>query len=201
MRYKALFFLIFMLLFATSVMGVRTCINETDVCYDIDSNVFRQDINLWEGQNQKYGLNIINPEDELDQSWYKSAWNSIVNFFSTNKIDITDLEDETTFEFQSHTDFYNFLQQQNALGNVSLFTTAELNKITREKTILLTGEIIDWTFILILVILETFKMVIAVGLIILSIYAFFRVLPAVLNIMKKIVFSIMTGKKIKVIKK
>lgn len=187
MKISLLHTLLLIIITTSSVLGVKTCFNSTttneSICYDIDSNLFPQNVNLWNGLNDKYNLNI--KSSDSDESFIKE-------FFDLNKVDVTKLEDSTVFEFQSYEDFYNFLQQQNAIGNVSLFTQKDLNRVEREKTISLSGVVINWNQVVLTVVLEFFKIIIDLVIIIGSIYAFFRLIPYSLKKSKYLIYKIIS---------
>ena len=181
------------LLLIPNASSISTCVNTTDdreICFDIDSGIYPQNIDLWEGQNENYGLHIINPDDISNQNLFSKIKTSIKNLFDSNKIDVTQLDDETTFEFQSFDDFYNFLQQQNAEGNISLFTSKDLNGKERIETRKLTSGVLTWTKILMIVIIEFFKIMLNIILLIGSTYLFFRIIPFALNQTKKLVYKL-----------
>lgn len=193
---KVLTLLIFIVL-SINVLAVNTCINTTDgrqVCFESDSNIYQQNVNLYEGENSRYGVYITNPSDSESSSAIGKFVDKIKGLFDNNKIDVENLGDETTFQFQSSTDFFNTLQESNALGNVTLFTQKDLNKIKREKTYALTSDVVNWTFLLLVVIKELILILLNVGIIIIAIFTFFRMIPWVLNQVKILTFKFIARK-------
>lgn len=182
---------ILILTLLTSSFAVRTCFNTTQdtlICFDADSSIYPQNIDLWEGHNEKYGVYITNPEED-------GLFNVVKDLFDTGKIDVTKLGDETTFEFQSANDFYNLIQQNNALGNVTLFTQAELNQEIRERTLSLTNEVLGWTVTMLTVIIELMKIMFSVIIIIGGMYLFFRLIPFGLKKINSLIFRVVVGTK------
>lgn len=166
-----------------SVFSIQTCFVSNaglNICHQSDTGIYPQNINLWEGHNSKYGVNIINVNDEA--------------IGITGRIDVTQLGDNTIFEFQSIDDFYNLVQQSNAKGNITLFTQAELNQETRERTTLLISEVLGANTMLFIIIIEMFKIFISVAFILSVLYAFFRLIPLVLKNINLILFKIAVGR-------
>lgn len=194
MKKILLFFLMFLMSFSV-INAIDTCVSTTDnrsFCFDTDANIMPQNINLFEGQNSKYGLYVENPTDD-DLDIYSKFIKNIKGALSTNKINVESLEDDTKFHFDSATDFYNFLQRNNAEGNVSLFTKKDLNQEIREKTQVETNNVLNWTFLLLVVVVEFFKITINTLIILMSIYIYFRLLPFIFNKIKMIVFKIVSN--------
>jgi len=186
------------LVFMNQSFAVDTCINTTfnqTICFNADSQIYPQNIALWEGANEKYGLYVQSPTADLNKNYFSKMVSRITSAFDNNRIDPSKLGDDTTFYFQTPSDFYNFIQQQNAAGNVTLFTQIELNQKIRDITVLYTGEVIDWTFVLILIIVEFFKIGITMGTFLLIVFIFFRYIPRVLNLVKIMVFKMIVGAK------
>ena len=173
-------------IFSFSVFGLETCFNESsrEICFNSHSSIYEQNIGLFDGNNDRYGVYVTNPDDELNQNWFNSFVNNVKGAFSSGKIKVSDLGDETSFSFESPEDFYNLAQQKNALGNVTLFTSEDLNTKQRELTLIYTNKVIDWNFLLLLVAIETFKLIISLGVIIGSIFILFRGIPFSMNKMK-----------------
>lgn len=193
--YLIIFLVVLMIPFVSSI---ETCVNTTDnrqICFDIDSGMYPQNIDLFEGQNENFGLHILNPESISNQDLFSKIKTNIKNFFSSNKVDVTALGDQTNFEFRSFDDFYTFLQQRNAVGNVTLFTSKDLNSEERKLTRVLIGNVLTWTKILMIVMMEFFKLMLNVVLLIGSMFLFFRLIPFSLNKIKILVFKLMTQNK------
>lgn len=186
-----------MLIFTVQLsIAVDTCINTTQgqICYGIDSGYFPQNINLFEGANDKYNLYIENPDEATDQDFLSKIKDKIQGLFDTNRVDITELGDQTQFEFQSYEDFYNFLQQENAIGNVSLFTSKDLNQYQRELTNGYTSEVLQWTGVLWVIIIDVFKIFINLIAIFGIIIVMFRLIPFALRQIKKLMYKMIIKK-------
>jgi hypothetical protein len=166
---------LFILVMCIDVKAVEICFNNTDtnstICNNFDIDIFPQNINLWEGQNDNYNVFIENPTE------LNPFQQLLKNTFNTNKVDVSKLTDEWTFTFQDYNDFYNIVQQSNALGNVTLFTQADLNKEYRARTTFLTSQVLGYTVTLIVVLMELLKIMFSVITIVIMIYLFFRLLP------------------------
>lgn len=176
MKQKKLIYILPIIILFTfiNVTALQVCFNNTDnvvSCSNFDNNIFPQNINLWEGQNDNYDLYIENP---AILSPFKQL---IKNNFDTQKVDVSELSDEWKFTFQNYNDFYNIVQQGNALGNVSLFTQSDLNKELRSRTSYLTEQVLGYTVTLMVVMIELFKILLALISVIIMIYLFFRLLP------------------------
>lgn len=194
---KSLLLVLLITIFSINVYSIETCFNTSDreVCFQSDSSIYQQNMGLFNGDNDLHGVYVVNPDNDLNQNWFMSLVDKFKGIFDSGKIDIADFGDETRFVFETPEDFYNLAQQKNALGNVSLFTSEDLNNKQRELTNVYTSRVIDWTFILLLVIIETFKLIISVVSIIFSIYLLFRLIPWSMNKMKMFMFKfIVRGK-------
>jgi len=172
---------------SSGLNALKTCINQTNTtfCFDTNQDMYESGLTFYEGQNDKYGLYIENP-DTGNKNWIDYTMDFVIAPFVTNKIDMTKLTDETTFTFESYQDFYNVLQQKNAIGNVTLFTKSNLYEQERQKTSSLTGEVVNWTYILIILVMEFFRIIIDLLLIIITMLLIFRGIPMALNFVKKI---------------
>lgn len=188
------FVAIFLLINASYVLATKTCFendyNET-ICYDVDSNIFPQGINLYEGSNDRYGLFIENPDIETTNSAWGKFTSWVRNLFDDNQINVDDLTDETTFEFQSYDDFYNFLQQNNANGNVTLFTSKDVNLEERERTRVLTTQVLNWIQLILYMIIELFKTILNLVMVFGTAILLFKLIPYILNKVKSIVYKVM----------
>jgi len=192
---KYLSYLIILIILSSSSLAIETCFNASgkELCFEADSGLYQQNIALWEGENNKYGIYVSNPEDTLNQNWFNKVINSIKSVVTSGKIDISKMGDETKFTFQNPTDFYNLAQQNNALGNATLYTQKEINQEIRERTTVMSGKVIDWSLVLILLIVETLKIFFDIVILILAIFMLFRLIPWSLNLVKKMMLRFMMG--------
>lgn len=194
MNKKLLFppLLVLILVFITiPSIAVNTCVNTTQnwqnyqLCVNTGSGIYENGLNYYEGRNDPFGLTITSPSESTGFAWIDTIKESITKTLSTGKVDLSKLGDETTFTFDNYNDFYNLLQQKNAIGNVSLFTTTQFNEIKRQKIGELTTEVVNWITVLIVLTLEFSKMIISVGTVLLVIFLIFYLLPKMLNLIKK----------------
>jgi len=186
MKKQTIIIPIMIILILSFVNAVQVCVNTTDgrnVCNQYDSNVFPQNINLWEGQNEEFNLFITNPANTPAMALIRDALN-------TNDVDVRTLTDGWVFQFQNQNDFYNLVQQSNALGNVSLYTKSDINREVRDKTMFLISDNLNYSVTLIVITLELFKMILSTLLIILMVYMFFRLIPFVFKHSVIILFKI-----------
>lgn len=182
MNYKKFLLTLIILLTLSFVSADDTCYNNT-VCFNDDSNVFQQNTGLFEGI-QTQTVTTINPEESRLRDLI------VKNILEDETVQINNLLDLSTQEFKDISDFYNYLQQQNAIGNVTLFTQKDLNFKTREYTQTLVNDNINWTFLLLIVIIEFFKIMLNVLLTLLMIFTFLRLIPLTLKSIKNFMFKI-----------
>jgi len=173
--------IIMTLLFSFNVLGFCYVDGE---CGDNYSNVYPQNINDFNGLTNEKEVFIGNPSGNSFQE------NIIKKVNDENTITLNNLVDETNIEFKNDGDFYTELQKQNANANVSLFTQKDLNSLIRDKTSLLTLENVNWTFILLIIIMELFKIIVNLSIILISILLFFRTIPFVFKMIKNLMFKI-----------
>lgn len=191
-------FTIILLSLTTQSATINTCVNTTSnvtLCYQTDSAIYDTGIALYEGRNNDYGVYIENPTDQLGQGYVASIINKIKNSFDTGKIDTKNIQPGTTITFDSNEDLYNLLLQKNAVGNVTLFTQADINKQNRELTQNLIGEMINWTYVLLSITIEFTKMIVSVGSLLLMMAMIFVVLPKTLNFIKKMTIKAIMWKR------
>jgi len=183
---KQLIILIFMMIFSIfNVHAVTTCINNGTAfknCFDVNQNIYETGISYYEGSNDKLKMYIENPDVKVN-NWIEWALEKLTPG-AIQKISPTDLGDNTVVTFDSNEDFFNLLQQENAVGNVTLFSKSELYAKERDKTSELTGEVINWTYILIIMIIEFTRIIINITLVLVSIFLIFRGIPMALNFVK-----------------
>jgi hypothetical protein len=180
----------FIILLLPSVFSVKTCILDNGnltQCFDTDMNIYETGITFYEGQNDKYGVYIENPETK--NQILSGADLFIKNVNTRNIINPNDFNDKTTLTFNRVEDFNNLLQKKNADCNVSLFTQSDLYAKERLLTKQLSSETINWTYILLMMIMEFIKIVINILLILLTIFIIFRGIPMGLNFVKRMVIK------------
>lgn len=177
---------------------VTTCVNTTNnitLCYETDSAIYDTGMALYEGRNDKYGVYITNPNDQLGQNYVMSIVNKIKDSFSDEKLDTRNLVAGTKITFDSQEDLFNLLQQKNAIGNVTLFSQADINKQNRESTQNLVGEMINWTYVLLSIVIEFTKMILSVGSLLLMMAMIFVFIPKLLNFIKKMTIKAIMWKR------
>lgn len=195
---KKIMYLIIMILLVSSVTATQICSNKgesDEICFNIDESVMPQNSNLFEGENDNYNLYVETASFNEPEKPLKNALLGGVFAFFSNKLDEIvinpdELDEITTYEFKSYTDFYSYLQEANAIGNVTLFTTKDLNQLTRDYNQELNYR--TWSLIssMTFLITEFFKLIINLMLLFGSAYLFFKFLPFILTKVKEFIFWI-----------
>jgi len=176
---------------------VQICSNKglvNEICFQVDNNVLPQNINLFEGENDNHNLYVETASvDNPAFDWKRGLFSGSGTIFLQNKLDKIivnpdELIEGSQLEFKSYTDFYNYLQQENAIGNVSLFTTKDLNQLTRDYNSALNVK--TWSLIssMLFLIIEFTKLLLYSFVLFGSAYLFFKFLPFTLSLIKKFIF-------------
>lgn len=187
---KLKIFILLIIFLIPSVLGVQTCIlngttsNESQ-CFDTNMDIYETGITFYEGLNDRYGLYIVNPTLDGFQGIIQGAEKFLKTETSLNILTPAMFTDETILTFNTVEDFNNLLQQKNAECNVSLFSQSDLYSKERTLTKSYTSEVINWSYLLIILIIEFTKIFIDILLILVTIFIIFRGIPMGLNFIKK----------------
>ena len=174
--------LIIFTLLITQALAVQICVKTNSTyenCFNENSNIFESGISFYEGQNDKLGLYIETPKAS-------TLADKMVGYVpgSQRKINPSSLGDDTKFTFNNLEDFESIIQKKNADGNISLFSKKDLYEKERLQITQYTSEVLDWTSIVIIMLIEFTRIIINVLIILVAIFLVFRGIPMGLNFIK-----------------